>query len=382
MFDVLRNSYFGIMVNYFIKNLRFLVPFEEEKKILEEFREPTTDIERSFFQYRCQMIGNMDWKLKALFSFFSMVAFFPTVLCLFICNFFLKKQRQNERIIFAIPLQKELIPKEFSREINEVVALDRGQGRLNFDDLRFLFKIVTKYPDAPFFCYKCAYYIAMYSYGIFQFQPEMILTHSEDSCVSSILTMYCEWQGVKHCNIQHGEKLFNIRDSFFRFSRFYVWDMHYVQLFKELRTGLREEHFIVAPLEIPSVPVLENRNECTYYLQIHTKAELQKIKECLERLNKRYKVRPHPAYMGREIFEVFDEAHIESPQSVSIWTSISSTGLAISVDSTSLFQAYLMDIPVAIDDVSNPEYFAEIKKRKYIMLSKPHKLLSEVVSKN
>ena len=91
-----------------------------------------------------------------------------------------------------------------------------------------------------------------------------------------------------------------------------------------------------------------------------------------------YHVRPHPLRANGFEDEIFGKEHVESGN-VNIWDSIANAGIALSQDSTVLYQAYLAGVRVAIDDVSDPTFFRSSEERGYIMLHKPHLLLSELL---
>lgn len=59
-----------------------------------------------------------------------------------------------------------------------------------------------------------------------------------------MLTDYFHTRGVKNINVQHGEKLMFIRDSFFHFDECYVWGDYYVKMF--VRMKAEPNQFIVS----------------------------------------------------------------------------------------------------------------------------------------
>ena len=89
-------------------------------------------------------------------------------------------------------------------------------------------------------------------------------------------------------------------------------------------------------------------------------------------------VRPHPRYTPPEARECFRDFLWEDP-SIGIEQSILRTGCAVSLYSTVLLQAYVNGVEVVIDDLTSPERFAQLQTLHYIMLDKPHRLLSKLV---
>jgi hypothetical protein len=184
----------------------------------------------------------------------------------------------------------------------------------------------------------------------------------------------------------HGEKLFNIHDSFVQFDRFYVWDKHYVDLFIQLRAN--KDQF---KIELPnSVKInIYQDNECkydyTYYLARKSIKSFLEIKRSLLLLgipSSRICIRYHPRSCYKEqIFKTFNEFHIEDPIQVSLEKSIAQTRNIVSLFSTVLFQAYQSGKNIIIDDLSEPEKYQQLRDLKYIMINKPHHRLSKLVYK-
>ncbi len=275
-------------------------------------------------------------------------------------------------------LEQQGLPDELGKYAS-FGMMKRNCVRLTIDDLQFVCRIATKHPVSFFFQLKCMWMIAAYSYAIYRFEPKVIIASAEYSFTSSILTLYCEQQGINHCDVMHGEKILSISDSFFRFSKMYVWDLHYMRLFKTLNAMQLDSDYIVYRRMKSNINAKQNGKIVKYYLQIQTKEQLQRIRESLGKLGREYKVRPHPIYKSKWIYSVFDNAHIEDPTAVPIEASLNEAALAVAEDSTVLQQAYCHGIPIVIDDITNPRYFCELYKRQYIMMQKNNKTLSQII---
>ena len=89
-------------------------------------------------------------------------------------------------------------------------------------------------------------------------------------------------------------------------------------------------------------------------------------------------VRPHPIYTPPEAMRNFQGFLLED-RSISIEQSILRTKCAASLYSTVLLQALINGVPVVIDDLTAPERFAQLRSLRYIMLDKPHGLLSALL---
>ncbi len=343
---------------------------EETKWYIASFPEPKDDIQRSFFQYKCQKwetIGRLEFILA---NMVSLILLFPKYIR------YRKRKVTNGRKYDAVLTMASLsnkIPRDFE---GEYVSQEFDRGSLSDDDVKLFKSIVKRYPFSFFFIYKIMCRLASYSDLMKRYSPDIIFSSAEYSFTSSVLTYYCEKHGIKHYNIMHGEKGYNPREAFSRFSRFYIWDEYYKKIFLSLRADKTE--YKVNQIVVPDIVPKTGINHCTYYLQLHTREQLVIIKNELERTKMDYHVRPHPLRANGFEDEIFGKEHVESGN-VNIWDSIANAGIALSQDSTVLYQAYLAGVRVAIDDVSDPTFFRSSEERGYIMLHKPHLLLSELL---
>jgi hypothetical protein len=182
----------------------------------------------------------------------------------------------------------------------------------------------------------------------------------------------------------HGEKLYYMRDSFFRFDECYVWDDYYRELFIKMRAAQSQFKVAVPPsLLFPNNTTVSKEKDYTYYLGWESGETLKSIVLAMNDLEKNgYKVaiRPHPRYTNlNEIRNYAPELEIEDNNIITIEQSLMRTNNAISVYSTVLNQAYNNGIGIVIDDISDKEKYEKLEERQYIMINKPHKLLSSLL---
>ena len=363
--------------------------YEEQFILLNGIRNPISLTERSYFQYKCQM-NRINTLLKAVQNFGAIFL---------LIYYFIKPFNQarthnsNNKIKIAIFLREgitiDTIPVSVQNEFDKIYEYPlKGSWFLSKDDKKFIFdNCIMKYWYSPFFCLKCTVKVAIYSNLIFLNQPNAIITHNEYSFTSSFLTEFCRFYKVQHINVMHGEKIFDIHDSFVEFDRYYVWDQHYVDLMISLRAN--SEQF---KIEIPRSVQLEIDNYCkyekelTYYLGGETKKDLINLrinllntKIPIERICLRY----HPRYGDKQqISRMFSGFQIENPIEVSLSKSISKTRYVASLYSTVLYQAFVNGKEIIIDDISNREKYKKLQNLKYIMIDKPHLLLSDMIKEN
>lgn len=362
----------------------FSVDLDTQLKFLKNFPEPKDDFERSFFQFRCQKYLQKSYK-NLLYSFLSFFALIPLVAYLLI-----KKQPgislpPKNTAVFIYAGTNELIPGSVMNAYDQIETVRFGESFfLLKKDLKFIFKLLGRYPFSPYFNIKNIYKIALYRSIIEGYHPNAIICSSEYSFTSSVLTAFCEEHKIIHINVMHGEKFLFIRDSFFRFHQFYIWDEYYISIFKILRTESSQFKVEVPPcLKISDIDKREPEFDFTYYLGGENEDELRRINKALAQLeSKSYRIciRPHPRYSKIEIVSlIFSSFQLEESDSISISQSFGRTRSIIALYSTVLYQGFLNGKEVVIDDLSDKNKYEKLKTLKYIMISKEHKRLSDLI---
>lgn len=363
----------------------FDVPVAEQRRFFERLPSPEDDLERSYYQYLCQK-SLMRRGLPLLLNC-------TAIFLLLLYRWMLRKattgingNEEKSGAIFPFSENPDTLPLSLRQEFDIKRERDFPKKmhltRADFDYLR---QIRRKYPFSFYFRLKCMLKLAMYSYAIDSSHPKAIICSEEYSFTCSFLTDYCRSRGVKHINVMHGEKLYFIRDTFVHFDRFYVWDRHYVELFKDL--GAEETQFrieVPPSLRFPPLESVEKQVDYTYYLGNETLEQVECILANLAILRERgarVAIRIHPLYFSHSKFLCEDSRGflIEQKEDCSIEESLLRTGCAISLYSTVLLQAAFNNIPYAIDDLSNPSLFKQMSEMRFLLLSKPCMLLSELI---
>lgn len=268
---------------------------------------------------------------------------------------------------------EEIVPDELNSEFrisNDVWLLG---SCLSFADICFLLHVFLRYPLYCYFLLKVTIKVAGYSFMITKYQSKAIVVHNEYSFTSSILTAYCETRNVLHINVMHGEKMYYIRDSYFRYDRCYVWDAYYRDLFISMNAA--PSQFIIALPPSMKINCAKHVNEgCyayyKYFLTSQTKEQLVSISNSLQSLlmhGRKVKYRLHPRYSDRELVkQIVGKENVEYPEKVSILDSISNMDTAIGLYTTVLNQAYHCGKNVIIDDVTYP---SEVKNWRSLSIS-------------
>ena len=362
------------------QNSMFNYDVDKQKKYIKHFKEPIDDIERSFNQYKCQMklSGNVISVLLNIISFLLIIIFLIKYRK---CNI-KKAKSESDAVFFPDGKPKNILPNDIIFKYQKIINENSEGGHcLKNKDIKFLIELFLRHPLSLYFIFKCMMKIAKYSFAFEMYSPKVIIVCAEYSFTSSVLTSYCKMHDIKHINVMHGEKLFYMRDSYFRFHECYIWDDYYKNLFVQLKADPKQ--FIVSvPRSIKSDcdSSIRRLYEYTYYLASEQENELIVINNSLKKLADRgYKVavRPHPRYSDLKLVNKFFLEYDIEDSTIPIEESILRTKNAVSLYSTVLNQAYHNGVSIVIDDLTNPEKYNKLFELQYVFLHKKHKLLSQ-----
>ena len=366
---------------FFSKNTLFDFPVEKQKKYIGKFREPRSLVERSFYQYKSQMSYR-----GCLGAFVLNCVSLPVwLIYLLFLNEKIIAEKADAVFVLDGNLARDNIPLKLTEEFEKIEVYSTQKNFLTIADRVYIFKLFLRYPLSWHFLLKSTVKIMRYSWILKSFSPRALIVNNEYSFTSSMLTDYCNKNGVELINVMHGEKLFNIRDSFFAFNRCYIWNEIYRDLFLELRA--EPNQFII---ELPPSMLFESNDvaktvDFTYYLQDQKEDKLKVIVDRLKQIvesGKTVAIRPHPRFTDLNSLKgcLGDvDIEIENCKDMSIENSILRTNNVISVYSTVLQQGYYNGVNVVIDDVSDPQRFEQLVEYRYLMLKSEHKLLSNIV---
>ena len=369
--------------NLFREDSPLDIPLDKQLIILNGFSEPKNDLDRSYYQYCCQvaLMGRIKYILLNLAAL-PLLYYFYIKKNDTIKDY--KEANDGEEIDCFFPDGKpiKILPSELKN--NNIKIINNKKEYLDSFGKAFFRKIVSKHPYSWLFLLKCLIKIRIYGFVINSCKIKRIIVCNEYSFTSSILTLYCEQRGIEHINVMHGEKLFYIRDTFFRYTKCFVWNKWYINLFLKLRAY--ENQFIVSIPESLKFTYVNVKKNCDfkYYLGGEDKKTLVTIYKNLLLLSKlgSVKVRPHPRYTDVAWIKAnFSQISIEDTN-VSIENSILETEYVISLYSTVLTQAYYNKINIIIDDISNNSQFQRLKERGFCVFGYKFELLSDYIKQN
>lgn len=354
---------------------QFDMPINKQLGFLNQNKKPSDDIQRSFLQYKAQMLFVALLK-RFLFNIVSLFVF-PFFIIVALLKRTSVKFKYNVEAIEERNTHSGVIPTSLSEKYTMSQKEWNIGWSLGVKDVPFILKLSVYFCRSPYFVFKITYKLALYSSMIKAFTPRAIIVFNEYSFTSSALTNYCELRNVKHIDVMHGEKLFYIRDSYFRFSQTYVWDEYYVDLFTQMMAP--KEQFIA---ELPPFMAIQPSNyldakiksDYTYYLASYDDEQIKSIVNSMEFAKEQGKIvkyRPHPRYSDINLLRKYvDESNIEYPKNVDIMVSVANTSCAVGVYTTVLNQAYHAGKKVIIDDINFPEYYGKLKELRYFLTYK------------
>ena len=357
------------------------IPASEQRQYIEGLKEPKDDVERSYAQYRCQTFFVPIWK-RYIRNIVALLVLPIMILVYLVKGFFVKKSEPVDAI-GHFKEYPEILPNTLKQEYDINCELWADMHILLFSDLFIIIGTMYQYCIHPYFFFKCLYNISKYSYFIKRYTPKAIIDHAEYSCTSSALTAYCNRRGIQHINVMHGEKMFYIRDSFFRYDRCYIWDEYYKNLFLSLRAAPGQ--FIIEKPRVFHIDIDNKRDmkyyaDYKYYLQVPDVEEMKSILDSMKfakKLGLSVKYRLHPNHMNDEAFKIIPKEDVENPHDVDIETSMASCNNVVGSYTTVLVQAYFSGINVIMDDVTYQSRYNQLKEFKYVLSNTNVKRLSE-----
>ena len=369
---------------------------EQRKQLVDSFPEPADDIDRTAFQYACKFDGARKGKMF-LFNAAAFVAI-PCLLLLYLINRVRCREKEHhdavlisERFLSGMDYQDKL-PPQLVEEFGQIHPLDFTKypelfrGVLDGKTLKYFLKSVLRRPFQCFMHLMCLAHMGGLNRILLEYTPVAVLNYvCEFNMASSMLTAVCENHGCEYICFQHGDYLTDEGRAFVRYSRLYLWDEHYRDLFNWSRSPEEQYRFYRPKMYDLNLPELDHEPE--YYISYYFSGNddsaqliLDVFKKCVAQ-GKKCKVRPHPRYTDipyiKKVFEP-EGIFVEAPLEMKLEESVANSQCVAALCSTVLTQAYYAGKEVFIDDISNPAFYEDVKKGMHIMTNKPHRLLSEL----
>lgn len=401
-----------MLINKLLKiiNKTSTISISEQKKYIDSMPEPQDDYDRVYFNYKCNS------KTKNIYSNYFLdligILLIPLFLFVYIVNYIKIKTNiichQDTEICDALIISagnragksysiNGIIPNQIYKEYNNIKVLEldvfpklfEGIFTINaFECWWFFFK---RHIFNGFLNLRCLVNIMAVNHLLLKYYPKaIVVSRAELNNVSSINSLFCEKNGVSYINFMHGEMFVSMQKAFVRFSKFYIWDEHYQKI---LEWGkCLQEQFVVYTPEI-FIDVNKKKSKPIYFLtyiltgdeKTGVDANISVVKKTLLQITNyglKCKIRPHPRWSSVEqLKKIFSKTgiDIEEPGRISVKESIALSEKVAGTYSTVLNEAYHMGKTIVIDDISNPMLITELKEQMYILMFKPHELLSDLV---
>lgn len=374
------------------------------KKILEKLGTSDDPFETSIKKYKCRMFYYTPWQifLLNLNAFFKLckINLIKTYNVVFKKGYIEKLKNSLEYLDKGLQQNGENVADNANKSYDMVIQLrdDLGIEDVFPDDLYKEFPNYIKV-DADFnrvyifhenlknayrklakrnfwrFNYKLMALkeLALHSYILESYNPKATVVYiNERNVFGSVLKSVYEKEGREFIGFMHGTDLMHLIKSYMSFSRYYMWDKEYIDMYKNDMNCNIDKYIVYKPKKNDHVfkDKKEYRKDITYYMSGQTPDAEDKLAHIMKELQKKninMYMRPHPRLGMDE--DKFLKGRIEKCD-VDIIESIDDSEYVAGVSTTVIEQAYYGGKKVLIDDVSNKNEFKLLKDRKYLMLSK------------
>lgn len=246
--------------------------------------------------------------------------------------------------------------------------------------------VVKRHPFSFYYICWIGRELKKHSQYITKHRMETTVVYIEERNIASpVLKALYEENGRQYVSFMHGEYLLQLIQGYMWFSKYYIWDEMYRNMFsRKLKCNI-DKYVIYTPAKFKKCRFegISQEYYCTYYFSSQSNSSIRMIGEIFHKLEKKglkCKVRPHPRDSKWNVInEVFPPHMIELPKEVPIEESLKSTRYVVGLASTVMSEAYYAGKEIIIDDVTSPDKFENLKKRFCIILKRRHYLLSKLL---
>lgn len=371
------------------------MPIKKQKKYLNTFHNPKDEYERSYYKYKC-FCKSIYYKRNWLLFVYNLGA-----LCIypFVYVYLVKKGRGKRRVNYFVDAVVENVPrlpnydvipseiKEKYKEIHEITDVNYQDAYLSSVSLKICKELRKRYFWSYYFRLITTFKLAQFNQYIQDYNPKAIVFYScEREFSGPLQTLLCAEEGVNYESFMHGDYLYDIAFAFQKYSLYYTWDRLYNNMFDSLRCA--SQMIIYKPEKLKGTAKLNKEGDCsyfaTYYFSDETRESVEIIYNIFRKfteLGLRCKVRPHPRFSNLDFIQkIFKDIEVENYLEYNLDDSISDTLYIIGLNTTVLSQAYFSGKKVVIDNISMKNNFRDLKEKSYIMINRPHILLSNLIN--
>ncbi len=336
---------------------------DEIVEYINEFPEPQSNMERSYFQYKC---NNKLYGVSAFTSFVrNAFSIFPFFIFLFRKGRYLPLEK-TEYIFISDEHKMDIMPNKYKGSYKQI---SKTHGwLLGKKEKEILIGLWKNYPFSYYFLLKNLIKVANYGWVIHSFKPKEILCSCEYSCTSSFLTEYCHMYDISHVNIMHGYNIVDLKCPFSSFDRMSIWENFFINTYHIMRCGTKKfEIEVPSCIQLNEEVINNDKPTFTYYTQNFIKdviPTLLKLRDAIEGKGMQFIIRCHPSYpMDSDDKSLFSNDTFEDCSLIDIEKSINRANYVVARNSTVLYQASKLNKYILIDDMSLPEEYVESRKK-------------------
>ena len=345
-------------------------------------------------KYKCRMYY-FDWKYKLLINTNSFFVLTKTYIKNFLFKLFKKRDndyiasdRENYDMIILnrrISID-DVFPKELFKEFPKYKKVETRHDRtIIFNQaLKESYKILAR-KNRFNFSYKLLALreFALHSYVLENYNPKATVVYvNERNTLSPIIKDIYEKKNKEFIGFMHGTDLLHLIKSYMSFSRYYIWDEDYIDMYINDMNCNINKYIVHKPDKLKKEYFKKEKydNDLTYYLSATSTKSLKKLSEIVKQLKEKninIKFRAHPRIPGlNNIINILGEDNMEKTD-IGITESISNTEYVVGLSTTVIEEAFYGGKKIILDDITDEEMFKNLKDRKYLMLKKEHILFSD-----
>ena len=388
--DLLMKAYVTINKKLLFNHDKHCHTREEQDKFLKRFNKTDDFFENSFNKYKCICYYHYNIISRAVYNFGALLILIPSFI--YFNRRHLKLNTKNDGLLVVRKRELIRIDDIFPSELKskyDVYEYEVNINKIYLDKAANIvwLKAVRQHPLSFYYLFVVMERLAIQSTIIHKKNPAIICNYvCEREFADPILTYYSSQYEVEYDGFMHGDYRFQVDHAFMKYDCYWVWDEHYVEMFKNLKCS--QTMRIYTPQKyMPMDIIVRDENECpyylTYYLSGEKKESLDKIKEIFDVFNKRgkkCKIRPHPVDSNYEyIAYLFENYYIEDTRNYSLEKSIEDTYLVVALNSTVLSQAYHSGKIIVIDDICDRDNYIDMLEKDYISYKQAQYTLSELL---
>lgn len=354
-------------------------------------------VDESFNKYRCRSFHFPSYKRMILNAFFAPLAMMSYL-------YMLKPrprlpQHPDSKLLIERKADVDyldILPAELVKSyavVDEVLDTRARKENVRIaltpEAVQIYIQVIRRHPFHFYYHFWIARELTKHCTYLATYNPSAIAVYVEERNIAGpILKQLYETTGRKYVSFMHGEYLLRLIQGYMAFSEYYIWDAEYQRMFSETLHCHIKRYILYKPDKLRKKYNFDGiipTYTCTYYFSAESKESIRKLSEIfaiLEESGKKCKVRPHPRYSQWEVIrEFFSEDQIEDPKRVSIEKSLSDTRYVVGLATTVLAEGFYEGKEIVVDDMTSPAKYANLEKRNFVVLKRPHILLSELLQK-